>query len=105
MRVAFSFLLVLLVSSQTLAFTTKKLETKSRASFKSSSPVPKEDSPSHAPASTPVFAFNHATSKNSPSVLPSTEETDEDDDLVGYGTAVVSCMISLALGYTLGYAT
>ena len=41
-----------------------------------------------------------------PSIRPQQrEEYEDDEELVGYATAVVSCVISLALGYTLGYAT
>lgn len=33
------------------------------------------------------------------------EQESDDEDLVGFGTAVISCLLSLALGFGLGYGT
>ena len=91
-----------------MAFTTKKIDPRSpRAAFKASPSVTKDhkdDTAPAAPGNTPVFAFTHSPAASmAPSVQH--EEYEDDDEIIGYGAAVVSCVISLALGYTLGYAT
>ena len=49
----------------------------------------------------PPFAIAQAAAAMTP-----THQIDQDDDLVvGYGTGVLACLVSLALGFSLGYVT
>jgi hypothetical protein len=77
------------------AFTTKKRETARRA-FKTPS-VTKEETVT-ASSNTAAFAF-------APYVVPYVHAEGEDDMAIGYGTAIASCVVSLALGFGLGYGT
>lgn len=87
------------------AFTAKKREPTRRA-FKAASSVTREETATvpSTPTSTTgsnTAAFVYVTQAP---VVP--YEGDLDDDIaVGYGTAIVSCVISLALGFGLGYGT
>lgn len=124
MKTGYIFILALLLASHegVMAFTTKKLDPTARSAtrpaFAPSSSMTgkdKEESSSAAPVSTPAFAFGTNAAgaapvgtSNSPSVYQSqqtVEEYEDDDELFGYGTALFSCVLSLALGFTLGYGT
>jgi len=84
------------------AFTTKKRET-SRRAFKTTS-VTLDQEHVTASATASHHSHNPAAFGFAASVVP--YEADLDDDIaVGYGTAIVSCVISLALGFGLGYGT
>ena len=49
----------------------------------------------------PPFAIAQAAA-----VMTPVHQIDHDDDLVvGYGTGVLACVVSLALGFSLGYVT
>jgi hypothetical protein len=100
-----------------MAFTTKKLDsmvTRPGAALKAavaaSSKRKERDDTSPLPltGSAPAFALPHpATHHKGVAMAPAVynDEDDEDDELFSYGTALVSCVISLALGFTLGYGT
>lgn len=97
---------MLLLSNGTAAFTTTKLDPRSRPVFKTSSTVNKEKdtlTPSPVPRDTAAFGFSNTAASTAPAVY--VEEDDDDEELIGYGTALVSCVVSLALGFTLGYGT
>lgn len=87
-----------------MAFTPKSRDHRAHPAFKAGAMVKdKEDTaPLPVPSGTPVFAFANQAASMSPAVLPQNED---DDVLIGYGTALVSCVISLALGFSLGYGT
>jgi hypothetical protein len=56
---------------------------------------------SEEPCYPPPFAIAQAAAAMSP-----VQHIDQDDDLVmGYGTGVLACVVSLALGFSLGYVT
>ena len=106
MRTWYCFLFLLLVSSAA-AFTTKKIDPRTRPhpAFKTSATVAKEpkDDATPAPVPGPAFARTNTAASMAPAVYH--EDDEDDDELIGYGTALVSCVISLALGFTLGYGT
>ena len=109
--------LLLSLSSEAMAFTTKKLDPmatrpahafKATASLGSSSKERDESLPlPMVSGSTPAFALPHPATHKGVSMAPAVyiEEDEEDDELFSYGTALVSCVASLALGFTLGYGT
>jgi hypothetical protein len=100
-------LLVAVANRHAKAFTPKNREHRTaHPAFKAGGMVKeKEESSSSVPVpgSTPAFAFANPAASMSPAVMPQHEE--EDDEMIGYGTALVSCVISLALGFSLGYVT
>ncbi|CAB9517378.1 expressed unknown protein [Seminavis robusta] len=111
MKAWFYVVLILALTSRAVAFTAKKLDPRSsRPAFKSTASVGKDrDDVSQLPVhgNTPAFALPQGTSLGvsmSPAVYNGDEDEDE-DELFSYGTALVSCVISLALGFTLGYGT
>jgi hypothetical protein len=81
------------------AFTTKKRETARRA-FKTPSVTKEETVTPSASSNSAAFAF-------APYVVQyvHAEGSLEDDMAIGYGTAIASCIVSLALGFGLGYGT
>ena len=113
--------MMLCFSRGATAFTAKKLDPRSRSAFKAAVPAmgKEREEPSSLPASgtSPAFALPHPGSmgvsmapavynegtSTSPAVY--NEEDEDDDELFSYGTALVSCVVSLALGFTLGYGT
>ena len=100
-------LVLLLVICEANAFTTRKRDR--RPAFKGTSPVvmesstSKEDHPALSDASGAVMFAMHG-SPMTPAVAIIQEDADDEID-VGYGTALVSCLLSLALGFGLGYGT
>lgn len=117
---AFSFFLILLVCihfQEAAAFTTQKREP-SRVAFQTSSRNSKEDSAAAAPGPAPAattrgagsssntaaFAFAPAQQVQRYAEYYAGEELD-DELVIGYGTALVSCILSVALGFGLGYGT
>jgi hypothetical protein len=107
-RLLFCFLAVLGTSS---AYTTKKREQR-RPAFKASS-VTKEETTAPtsnaapAPSGLPVafapavaYAYAHAHAHASYH-----EDSLDDEELIGYTTAFISCFLSLAIGFGLGYGT
>jgi hypothetical protein len=99
MRTSWVFLMLLVFLHGSDAFTTKKRETTRRA-FKTPS-VSKEGetvTASSASSNSAAFAF-------APYVVPYVHAVGEDDMAIGYGTALASCVVSLALGFGLGYGT
>lgn len=104
MKAIKTLLVVLLAVVGSDAFTTKKRER--RPAFKSA-PVSMEEQTASASASAtgsgggPLFAM--PPHSMAPALMHPQDAEDELD--IGYGTALVSCMLSLALGFGLGYGT
>jgi hypothetical protein len=87
------------------AFTTKKRE--KRPAFKYSPAVNNKESKEvareeHTPAAGPTTRF--ALPPSAAMLQQHGESLDEEID-VSYGTALVTCVLSLALGFGLGYGT
>jgi hypothetical protein len=113
----FRFIMLLCLSSGTMAFTTKKLDPMVtrpgpalKAAVAASSKRKERDDTSPLPLSgnTPAFArpqsaMHHLGGATAPAVY--NDEDEEYGELFSYGAALVSCVISLALGFTLGYGT
>jgi len=115
-------LAALIAVGDVIAFSTKKGMDMPRPAFKKAASMKETDESSSATASPhpgPAFAFatgssssTSGTISNSPSGSSSTisvaqsQQDDLDDDLIiGFGTVVVSCAVSLVLGFSLGYGT
>ena len=98
---------MLLLSSGAAAFSTTKLDPRSRPSFKAAPSVSTKEkdstSPAPVPRDTAAFGVSNTAAASMAPALYAEEEDDE--ELIGYGTALISCVISLALGFTLGYGT
>lgn len=88
-------LLTLLTSGH--AFTQKKHETKRRPAF-STTPMKMKEEPS-IPSTSNTAALAVAPT------LSHEDEVMDEDIVIGYGTALISCALSLALGFGLGYGT
>lgn len=108
MRGIKALLLLVLAVYECSAFTTKKRDR--RPTFKGAASAAievKEDQHVAAVAdgtTGPMFAI--PPSAVAPAVVATTSvELPEDEEDIGYGVAVVSCFISLALGFGLGYGT
>lgn len=98
-----------------MAFAPKKRETTpSRRAFMDSS-SPRSAAAAAATTSycpdevcvSPPF-MKHATSykdADAAALAAQYEEDWDDDTVVGYGTGIVACVVSLALGFSLGYVT
>jgi hypothetical protein len=101
------FLVLLLVICEAKAFTTRKRDR--RPAFKGASPVviesstSKEDQPTMSDSTGAIMFAMHGNPMT-PAVAIIHEDTEDEID-VGYGTALVSCLLSLALGFGLGYGT
>jgi hypothetical protein len=107
MKAIKSLLVLLLAVVGSDAFTTKKRER--RPAFKSAPVSMEEQQTASASASAtgntagagPLFAM---PSHSMASALMQPEDAEDELD-IGYGTALVSCMLSLALGFGIGYGT
>ena len=84
-----------------MAFTTKKRDGRPAFSNPPAAPAP-VSSPSKSYAFAPT-----TTTATTNAALESYQEHDDYDDevVVGYTTAVISCALSLVLGFGLGYGT
>lgn len=102
MKAIKTLLVLLLAVVGSDAFTTKKRER--RPAFKSAPVSMEEQTASTSAAGSaggPLFAMpSHSMA---PALMH--PEAAEDELDIGYGTALVSCMLSLALGFGLGYGT
>jgi hypothetical protein len=102
MKAIKTLLVLLLAAAVSDAFTTKKRER--HPAFKSA-PVSMEEQTTSASATGsaggPLFAM--PPHSMAPALMHPEDAEDELD--IGYGTALVSCMLSLALGFGLGYGT
>ena len=110
MRVVRLLLLVLALLVSSLAYTAKKQEQR-RPAFKASPMATKEEPASGTKAvstsgNTAAFGFPPAAVAYT-SIFHYQQEEDglEDEELIGYGTALISCVLSLAIGFGLGYGT
>jgi len=115
--VSLLLLLLLLLVNDATAFTAKKHDRKRPAfdvqkgvaAVKAETDVaPPQQSP--APGNHPAAAFGMhpaaaAAAATTAIVYQEFYDEDEDDELVGVTMAVVSCLLSLALGFGLGYGT
>uniref|UniRef100_A0A7S1D6W9 Uncharacterized protein n=1 Tax=Cyclophora tenuis TaxID=216820 RepID=A0A7S1D6W9_CYCTE len=120
------FLFFLFLVTEASAFTTKKREaTPGRHAFMDSNSQRRQEGSATASAAAAV-ATSTAAATYSPdeihgpptfiktaaplgpqvaAVAAQYEEDWDDDTVVGYGTGIVACVVSLALGFSLGYAT
>ena len=104
-------ILCLVATGATAAFAPKKREPafKRQQEVQTSSLKQQQDAIAAAAAAycseescyPPPFAIAQAAAAMAP-----VQQLDQDDDLVvGYGTGVLACVVSLALGFSLGYVT
>lgn len=105
----FVLILAVLDSTSCFAYTTKKREQR-RPAFKASSSVTSKDEGGASPSPTTVgvpataaFAFAPAVAHTA--YASAHEDALDDEELIGYGTALITCFLSLALGFGLGYGT
>ena len=96
--------MLLLAMGQASAFAPKSREHRAHLpAFKAGGMVKeKQDESSSVPGSAPAFAFANPAASMSPAVV---QQEEDDEEIIGYGTALISCVISLALGFSLGYGT
>jgi hypothetical protein len=97
-------LLLTLAFSAADAFTTPTKKKERRAAFQHPS-VPKDSAFDHHPQEgyTSMFAFAPSTTPTTAQVVQYYEPEEEGE--VPYSVALVSCMLSLAVGFGLGYGT
>jgi hypothetical protein len=98
-----TLLVLVLATLETAAFTTKKRDPshkrKAFSAVSSSSNAGKEQATQQQQQQEEM-----TTSNSQPAFVAVQVVNLEDDDVViGYGTGLVACIVSLALGYTLGY--
>jgi len=115
MRRCFLLLVLVLVSTfeGTAAFSTKpKHERSKRPAFNMSqknkdeatAKVGHQQKQTTTSTNTAAFGVHPAAAAVAYGSYAHSAEED-DDELIGYGTAVVSCLLSLVLGFGLGYGT
>jgi hypothetical protein len=103
--------LCLLLTGVSAAFAPKKREHAFKRQQEAQNPATKQQQDAIAAAAAaycseescypPPFAIAQAAASMAPA-----QQQDLDDDLVvGYGTGVLACVVSLALGFSLGYVT
>lgn len=101
MKAIHLLLYVALAFGSAEGFTTKKKERRSHFS-PNSPPREQHHEQSFYAGDTTKFAFTPGTVQGQ--VMQYYEALEEEDD-VSYGVALVSCMLSLAVGFGLGYGT
>jgi len=104
MKFLLFFILLLGTLNNAVAFTTKKREP-TRTAFKALNK--KEDSPSSGSntVTAATASGNAAALAFAPYVAYDLSQEEDDEAVIGYGTAIISCALSLALGFGLGYGT
>ena len=109
MKVMRLFVLALLSLTRASAYTAKKREQR-RPAFGATSVTSAAKEETTAAATSAASGGNTAAFTSAPGVgyaaapYHQIEELEE-EELIGYGTAIVSCVLSLALGFGLGYGT
>ena len=103
MKFLLFFILLLATLDNAAAFTTKKREP-TRTAFKALNK--KEESPASGSTATVATASGNAAALAfAPYVAYDLSQEEDDEVVIGYGTAIISCALSLALGFGLGYGT